>query len=173
MISMLLVRNVLILFLMGTCASGMAEDGYRLWLRYDLMQDASQRKEYTSVIRYLVVEKASPTLDIAEKELTLALAGLLGVKTSSNKTVDESGAIVLGTADNSPLIKSLNWRYRICSTKVGLSASTENIALRLLKQTVLKASFFFVWNFILNLTKSSSTTLQPSIIFYPFPQSNR
>jgi alpha-glucuronidase len=113
MISMLLVRNVLILFLIGTCASGMAEDGYRLWLRYDLMQDASKRKEYTSVIRYLVVEKASPTLDIAEKELTLALAGLLGVKTSSNKTVDESGAIVLGIADNSPLIKSLNLEEKL------------------------------------------------------------
>ena len=113
MISMPLVRNVLIVILMGTCASGMAEDGYRLWLRYDLMQDATKRKEYTSLIKYIVVEKTSPTLDIAEKELNLAFAGLLGLKTSSSKAVQESGAIVLGTADNSPLIKSLNLEEKL------------------------------------------------------------
>ena len=98
---------------MGTCASGMAEDGYRLWLRYDLMQDATKRKEYTSIIKYIVIEKTSPTLDIAEKELNLAFAGLLGLKTSSSKTVQESGAIVLGTPDNSPLIKSLNLEEKL------------------------------------------------------------
>ena len=74
---------------MGTSASGFAEDGYRLWLRYDLMQDATKRKEYTSIIKYIVIEKTSPTLDIAEKELNLAFAGLLGLKTSSSKTVQE------------------------------------------------------------------------------------
>ena len=113
MISMPLVRYVLIVILMATCASAMAEDGYRLWLRYDLMQDASKRKEYTTLIKYLVVEKASPTLDIAEQELNLALAGLLGVKTSSSKAVHDSGAIVLGTANNSPLIKSLNLEEKL------------------------------------------------------------
>ena len=98
---------------MGISASAMAEDGYRLWLRYDLMQDATKRKEYTSLIKYIVVEKTSPTLDIAEKELNLAFAGLLGSKASSSKAVQESGAIVLGTADNSPLIKSLNLEEKL------------------------------------------------------------
>ena len=113
MISMPLLRNVLIVILMGTSASGLAEDGYRLWLRYDLMQDATKRKEYTSLIKYIVIEKTSPTLDIAEKELNLAFAGLLGLKTSSSKTVQDAGAIVLGTPDNSPLIKSLNLEEKL------------------------------------------------------------
>ena len=81
------LRNVLIVFLIGVSASGLADDGYRLWLRYDLMQDATKLKEYTSLIKYIVVEKTSPTLDIAEKELNLAFAGLLGLKNSSSKTV--------------------------------------------------------------------------------------
>jgi alpha-glucuronidase len=113
MISMSLVRNFFILILTGICASGMAEDGYRLWLRYDLMQDVAKRKEYTSLIKYIVVEKTSPTLEIAEKELNLAFAGLLGLKTSSSKAVQESGAIVMGTADSSPLIKSLNLEEKL------------------------------------------------------------
>src|SRR5688572_1006260 len=108
MISTPSLRRFLIVILLGMSTSGIAEDGYRLWLRYDLMQDATTRKAYTSAIKYIVIEKTSPTLEVAEKELTLAFAGLLGLKTSSNKDVQESGAIVLGTVDSSPLIKSLN-----------------------------------------------------------------
>ena len=108
-----LLRSVLLVILLGISASAVAEDGYRLWLRYDLMQDATKRKEYSSSIKYIVVEKTSPTLDVAEKELSLALAGLLGSKTSSSKEVLESGAIVLGTGDNSPLIKSLNLQEKL------------------------------------------------------------
>ena len=108
-----LLHSVLLVILLGTSASAVAEDGYRLWLRYDLMQDATKRKEYSSLIKYIVVEKTSPTLDVAEKELSLALAGLLGSKTSSSKDVQESGAIVLGTGDSSPLIKSLNLQEKL------------------------------------------------------------
>jgi len=108
-----LLRSVLLVILLGMGASAIAEDGYRLWLRYDLMQDAAKRKEYSSLIKYFVVEKTSPTLEVAEKELSLALAGLLGLKTSSTKDVQESGAIVLGTSDTSPLIKSLNLQEKL------------------------------------------------------------
>ena len=108
-----LLRSVLLVILLGISASAIAEDGYRLWLRYDLMQDATKRKEYSSLIKYIVVEKTSPTLDVAEKELNLALAGLLGSKASSSKGVQESGAIVLGTGDSSPLIKSLNLEEKL------------------------------------------------------------
>ena len=108
-----LLRSVLLVILLGISASAIGEDGYRLWLRYDLMQDATKRREYSSLIKYIVVEKTSPTLDVAEKELNLALAGLLGSKASSSKGVQESGAIVLGTGDSSPLIKSLNLEEKL------------------------------------------------------------
>ena len=108
-----LLRSVLLVILLGMGVSAIAEDGYRLWLRYDLMQDATKRKEYSSLIKYIVVEKTSPTLDVAEKELSLALAGLLGLNTASSKDVRESGAIVLGTSDTSPLIKSLNLQEKL------------------------------------------------------------
>jgi alpha-glucuronidase len=107
MMSISMARSILLLLLIVTGSSCVAEDGYRLWLRYDPLQDAVKRKEYTSFIKYLVIETTSPTLEIAEKELRLALGGLLEVSLSSSKVIGESGAIVLGTPETSSLIKSL------------------------------------------------------------------
>jgi alpha-glucuronidase len=105
--SISMARSILLLLLIVTGSSCLAEDGYRLWLRYDPLQDAVKRKEYTSFIKYLVIETTSPTLEIAEKELRLALGGLVEVSLSSSKVIGESGAIVLGTPETSSLIKSL------------------------------------------------------------------
>ncbi|HZB12770.1 MAG TPA: alpha-glucuronidase family glycosyl hydrolase [Chryseolinea sp.] len=107
MMSISMARSILLLLLIVTGSSCLAEDGYRLWLRYDPLQDAVKRKEYTSFIKYLVIETTSPTLEIAEKEFRLALGGLLEVSLSSSKVIGESGAIVLGTPETSSLIKSL------------------------------------------------------------------
>ena len=107
MMSISMARSILLLLLIVTGSSCLAEDGYRLWLRYDPLQDAVKRKEYTSFIKYLVIETTSPTLEIAEKEFRLALGGLVEVSLSSSKVIGESGAIVLGTPETSSLIKSL------------------------------------------------------------------
>jgi len=107
MMSISAARSFLLLLIIVTGSSCLAEDGYRLWLRYDPLQDAVKRKEYTSFIKYLVIEKTSPTLEVAEKELRLALGGLLEVNLSSSKVIGESGAIVLGTPETSATIRSL------------------------------------------------------------------
>lgn len=113
MMSTPLLRHVLIVIMLGMSTLGIAEDGYRLWLRYDLVQDAATRNAYTSAIKYIVIEKTSPTLLVAEKELNLAFAGLLGLKTLSSKGLQEPGAILLGTAGDSPLIRSLNLEEKL------------------------------------------------------------
>jgi alpha-glucuronidase len=107
MMSISAARSILLLLFIVTESSCLAEDGYRLWLRYDPVQDAVKRKEYTSFIKYFVIEKTSPALEVAEKELRLALRGLLEVNLSSSKVIAESGAIVLGTPQTSLVIKSL------------------------------------------------------------------
>ncbi|HEX6223182.1 MAG TPA: alpha-glucuronidase family glycosyl hydrolase [Chryseolinea sp.] len=94
-----------LLLLIGS--SGFAEDGYRLWLRYDLLNDVKKRQEYIPSTKYIVVEQSSPTLEIAAKELQLALTGLLGVNVTPVKQLQESGGIILGTSATSPIIRSL------------------------------------------------------------------
>src|SRR5688500_2849900 len=87
MISRSTSRIFLLLILIGIGSPSLAEDGYRLWLRYDPLQDATKCKEYASIIKYILGEKKSPTLEIAEKELKLAFTGLLGIEASASRTV--------------------------------------------------------------------------------------
>lgn len=59
-----------------------AEDGYRLWLRYEPVADATLRANYTQAISQIVLVTPngteSPTLAAARSELALGLHGLLG-----------------------------------------------------------------------------------------------
>jgi alpha-glucuronidase len=74
-----------------------AEDGYRLWLRYDLISNATLLQEYTKQITgFRFLEQESPTLSAAKKELIAGLGGLLGKKIDTN-----SNSIVIGKFSNS------------------------------------------------------------------------
>lgn len=59
-----------------------ADDGYRLWLRYDPVADAVLRANYTGATRHVILATPagtdSPTLVAARDELSLGLRGLLG-----------------------------------------------------------------------------------------------
>ncbi len=61
-----------------------AEDGYRLWLRYDRVADDAQRAAYAQALGRIVLATPagadSPTLAAARDELTAGLSGLLGLK---------------------------------------------------------------------------------------------
>ena len=61
-----------------------AEDGYRLWLRYDRIADEPQRAAYAAALGGIVLATPtgtdSPTLAAARNELTAGLSGLLGIK---------------------------------------------------------------------------------------------
>ncbi len=46
-----------------------AEDGYRLWLRYDVVQDVQLRQRYAESIRGWFISGDSPTLSVARQEL--------------------------------------------------------------------------------------------------------
>jgi alpha-glucuronidase len=108
MISASLIRNPLLFLFIFVCSFSKAEDGYRLWLRYDAIQDATKRKEYLSAVKYIVVEKTSPVLGVAVKELNLAVSGLLGTVPLSTSSVQENGVLILGTPEGSKLVASLN-----------------------------------------------------------------
>jgi alpha-glucuronidase len=63
------------------CRAG-AEDGYRLWLRYDRIDDDALRAGYAAAARTVVLETPSgadsPTLSAARDELSTGMRGLLG-----------------------------------------------------------------------------------------------
>ena len=102
------IRNLLFLLLLCLVTGPIyAEDGYRLWLRYDKLQDEAKLKNYRQAITEVVFEGNSPTLAIAQKELTSGLSGLLGQEVPAAQRLTQAGAVVAGTPANSALIKSL------------------------------------------------------------------
>jgi alpha-glucuronidase len=80
------------------------EDGYRLWLRYDLISDIQTRKEYQSALSEILVEGHSPTIDVLREELSGGLEGLLGKKVTMASTVRRNGTLLVGTPESSGLI---------------------------------------------------------------------
>jgi alpha-glucuronidase len=102
-------RNILhlIAFLL-TVTNALAEDGSRLWLRYDKISNSQLLTEYQKSITGWIIEGESPTLFAAGKELQLGLNGLLAIQIPSEKSITKDGIIVAGTVESSKLIASLN-----------------------------------------------------------------
>lgn len=71
------MNRFLVLFLLVTSMAN-ADDGYRLWLKYDLIKDAAKREEYARSIQFIAVSNQSPIVMTAAQELQLGLQGLLG-----------------------------------------------------------------------------------------------
>ncbi len=82
-----------------------AEDGYRLWLRYDRISDPTLLETYRKQISGFYFEGNSATMDIAGEELWKGLNGLLGVKLVSGKSAGNN-SIIAGTYAGSDFIKN-------------------------------------------------------------------
>ncbi len=81
-----------------------ADDGYRLWLKYDLLQDASKRAYYSKSINNIYAYQENPTILAAIEELQMGLKGLLGKNISIVRSIDKKGRnIVLKIESNEKL----------------------------------------------------------------------
>lgn len=78
-----------------------AEDGYRLWLRYDKIENAALRSSYSNQLQYLKVYGQSPTLAAAQKELVMGLSGLTG-NTPRESATTEQASLLLFTRFTQP-----------------------------------------------------------------------
>ncbi|MCX6214625.1 alpha-glucuronidase family glycosyl hydrolase [Spirosoma sp.] len=90
-------RILLCLLFISQLAFG--DDGYRLWLKYDLIKDVPKREAYARSVQFIALNGTSSILKSAADELQMGLQGLLG------KTVpiitnagSRTGGIVLSVA---------------------------------------------------------------------------
>jgi alpha-glucuronidase len=90
--------------LAGTTAR--AEDGYRLWLRYDPLP-AQEIGKYRAHITSLVVPGDSPTQTAIRQELVEGCSGLLGQPVPATNEANGDGAVIVGTPNTSPVIAGL------------------------------------------------------------------
>jgi alpha-glucuronidase len=96
-------RVVCVVLMVMSALTGRSEDGYRLWLRYDPITDPAKIKEYKASLTSILQEGESPTLQIAERELMLALKGLLNYSPSVSNDVRSNGTLLIGNKNFKPI----------------------------------------------------------------------
>src|SRR5665647_681279 len=99
--------TVLIFWLLGSLIPARADDGYRLWLKYDQISDRAYLKECSKSLNSVMVTGESPVLRAAHEELLAGLGGMTGRKIADVKNLARGGVVVAGTFKSSPLIASL------------------------------------------------------------------
>jgi alpha-glucuronidase len=103
-----LVLSVLVVLTILSSPQLNAENGYRLWLRYDLISGTELLEEYQSAIAEIIFEGQTPVLLAAKEELQYGLNGLLGKEIPFTHELTSHGTILAGTAESSDIIASLN-----------------------------------------------------------------
>jgi alpha-glucuronidase len=76
---LLKVSRYILLLLIATSSIAKADDGYRLWLKYDLIEDISVREKYIQSAKFISVISNGTVAKTASEELQTGLQGLLGV----------------------------------------------------------------------------------------------
>jgi alpha-glucuronidase len=110
-----------------------AEDGYRLWLRYEKISNKKLLNNYTKSISGYYFEGTSPTLISAKEELVNGLTAMLGKSPTSFNNI-QSNAIIAANYNNSTVLKELNLKsqftalgnegFLIISSKIKNKAAT-------------------------------------------------
>src|SRR5687768_4647056 len=95
-----------ILLLISFYSSSMAESGYRLWLRYDLIKNDQLLKQYKKKIAAVNFQGTSATLAAAKEELAMGLQGLVGIKIPTVNSIINN-TVVAGTPVSSMIIAAL------------------------------------------------------------------
>lgn len=103
----------LLLALCTTVAT--AEDGYRLWLRYDQIADQATRNSYLDRIHQLTVEGDGAITSTALNELSAGLDGLLGQRIPLATNAAQTSGIIAGVSGKSALIDQLLSRDEIAA----------------------------------------------------------
>jgi alpha-glucuronidase len=83
-----------------------AEDGYRLWLRYDALPK-SAIDIYRPQVSSVAAAGDSARVQAIREELVTGLSGLLNASIPLTDDLERSGVLIVGTPKNSPLIANL------------------------------------------------------------------
>ncbi len=85
-----------------------AEDGYRLWLRYDKISNTTLLSQYKTAIVSPFVLGESATIQVIKQELSTALSGLTGTNVVCNNSTLSTASLILGIASNPVFIKNFS-----------------------------------------------------------------
>jgi alpha-glucuronidase len=77
-----------------------AEDGYRLWMRYDKISNIQVLNNYKQQIKAAAIIGTSPTINVAKKELQEGISSLLGLNFTVQTALFPNPTLLVGTSAN-------------------------------------------------------------------------
>ncbi len=132
-----------------------AEDGYRLWLRYDRIGNAGLLQQYRNTISSCQVNDHDPALKVAGEELIIGMQGLLDMpiaRIDAALALVPEGCIIAGTPSSSAAIRQLHLEQRLAGIGdegfVIVSIRTLARAMRASRSRQTRAPGYFMASFI-------------------------
>lgn len=83
----------------------LADDGSRLWLKYDLIKNKNVQSAYAKYNSIIIPSKKTPTIEKALEELQIGFKGLLGKNLTNNSKNNTTGGIKLEITNKEELTK--------------------------------------------------------------------
>jgi len=106
-----LLLAALLIFLVSPCLR--ADDGYRLWLRYDKISNPALLADYRSQFKTYCLEARFATAAAIKDELTTGIKGLLGTEIGKVSSIQKDGTVLIGTSQNSATIRGLDFSKQL------------------------------------------------------------
>jgi alpha-glucuronidase len=98
---------ILIILLAVPAEAAQADDGYRLWLRFEPITDRGYLDECGRRFQNFILTGDSPVLHTAREEFISGFESMTGLRIRDVRTPEGRGIIIAGTFGSSPLIASL------------------------------------------------------------------
>jgi alpha-glucuronidase len=108
MLLMFIKKILLFCIVIAITVGAFADDGYRLWLRYDKLPANNITTQYKKHLQQLIISGSSATIQKATEELNNALTGLLGKTPVAVKDLKTNGTLIIGTPANNKIIAALD-----------------------------------------------------------------
>ena len=90
-----------------------AEDGYRLWLRYDKIDNSELLSAYKTALGQVIVEGSSKTMMAVREEIEMGLSGLLDTDIDFADKPLPGNVLIVSTPRNSKFIESLHFNDKL------------------------------------------------------------
>lgn len=112
--------GIMVLFFMLAGNITKADNGYRLWLKYDKIQSDQYLRICTQTIKSFYLGGSSPTVKAATAELSNGLNGLLGKELKFVHSVSPAGGLILaGTPQSVGFFNKELYRKKLSKLKEG------------------------------------------------------
>lgn len=101
------------------------EDGYRLWLKYDLLDNAKQRTVYAKQLKSIYLDNDSDTMEVIRQELSLALPALLGNKVAFTDKAAAASVLIKRTSSPDKSLGDEGFSLRTEAKKIVIRANSD------------------------------------------------